>query len=81
MPSSITNGYNISCKGRVLFLTYGMDAQIPGKYAIYHGNIDEIEFNNGWINFCRTNQLVVGSVDVRVEMREECISLFVGKIR
>lgn len=82
MPSSFANGYKIPRKGRALFLTFGMDAPIPGKYGIYHGNINEIEFSNGWTNFCHMNQLVVGSlVVVRVEMREECIGLFVAKIR
>jgi len=55
-----------------------MDAPIPGKYSIYHGNINEIELSNGWTNFCH----MVGSlVAVRVEMRKECIGLFVAKIR
>jgi hypothetical protein len=33
-----------------------MDAPIPEKYGIYHGNIDEIEFSNGgWTNFYHMN--------------------------
>ena len=55
MPLSFANGYKISRKGKALFLTYGMDAPIPGKYGIYHGNIDEIEFSNGWTNFYHMN--------------------------
>jgi hypothetical protein len=44
--------------------------------------MNEIEFINGWTNFCHMNQLEVGSlVAVRVEMMEEFISLFVAKIR
>jgi hypothetical protein len=81
MPSSLANGYKIIRKVRALFLTYGMDAPIPGKYGIYHGNINKIEFSNGWTNFCHMNQLEVCSlVVVRVEMREECIGFFVVKI-
>jgi hypothetical protein len=44
--------------------------------------MNEIEFINGWTIFCHMNQLLSGSlVAVRVEVREECIGLFVVKIR
>jgi hypothetical protein len=39
-------------------------------------------FRNGWAYFCHMNKIVAGSLlVVRVEMREECIGLFVTKIR
>jgi hypothetical protein len=81
MPSSFTNGYKIPRKSRSLFLTYGMDATLPGKYNIYHGNINEIEFSDVWTYFSYMNQLQVGSLlDVRVKMRDDCIGLFAPKI-
>ena len=59
-----------------------MDAPDEGNYHILRGNLNEIEFSNGWTDFCGINQLAIGSlVAVRVEMRENCIGLFVAKIR
>lgn len=72
MPSSFAHGYKIPRTCTALFLTYDMDAPIPGQYTFLHGNLNEIEFSNRWTNFCDMNQLVVASlVAVRVEMREK----------
>ena len=82
MPSSFAHGYKIPRQGRALFMTYGMDEPVQGNYIIRRGNLNEIEFTNGWIHFYDLNGLQGGSlVAVRVEMREECIGLFVAKIR
>ena len=63
-------------------MSYGMDEPIEGNYHILRGNLNEIEFSNDWIDFCGINQLAIGSlVAMRVEMRENCIGLFVTKIR
>ena len=59
-----------------------MDDAVGGKYTVFRGNINEIVFRNGWNIFCNINQLVVGSlIAVRVEFREDCIGLFVTRIR
>ena len=82
MPSSFTHGYKVPREGRAMFMTYGMDEPVPGNYIIRRGTLNKIEFTDGWIHFCIMNGLQGGSlVDVRVEMREECIGLFVAKIR
>ena len=82
MPSSFAHGYKIPRQGRALFMTYGMDEPVQENYIIRHGNLNEIEFINGWTHFCNMNELQGGSlVAVWVEMREECIGLFVAKIR
>ena len=81
MPSSFPHGYKIPHQGRALFLTYGMDAPSQGDYIIIRGNLNQIDFTNGWNKFCDMNQLLIGSlVAVRVEVKEECIGLFVVKI-
>lgn len=82
MPSSMARGYNYPRNGTAMFLSLGMDDPFPGEYTISHGNLNEIEFANGWGIFSQMNQLEVGSlIVVRVEMREESIGLFVTKIR
>ena len=82
MPSSFAHGYKIPRQGSALFMSYGMDAPVQGNYILLHGNLNEIEFSNSWTDFCGMNQLETGSlVAVRVEMRENCIGLFVAKIR
>jgi hypothetical protein len=59
-----------------------MYALVHGEYIIFHGNLDEIYFRNGWAYFCHMNDIVAGSMlVVRMEMREECIGLFVTKLR
>ena len=58
------------------------DEPIQGNYILRRGNLNEIEFINGWTHFCNMNELQAGSlVAVRVEMRKKCIGLFVAKIR
>ena len=58
-----------------------MDDAVSGEYTVYR-RIDEIVFRNGWANFCNAHQVVVGSlIAVKVEMREDNISLFVARIR
>jgi hypothetical protein len=58
-----------------------MYAPVHGQYTIFHGKLNEINFNNGWAYFCHINDIVVRSVVVvRVEIREDCIGLFVTKI-
>ena len=82
MPSSFAHGYNIKRQGIALFMTYDMDEPIEGNFILRRGNLNELEFSNGWTHFCNMNELQGGSVvAVRVEMREECIGLFVAKIR
>jgi hypothetical protein len=59
-----------------------MYAPVHGKYTIFYGNLNETNFNNGRAYLCHMNAILVGSlVAVRVEMREDCIGLFVAKIR
>lgn len=82
MPSHIARGYKIPRNGTALFQSYGMDDAVGGEYTVFRGNINEIVFRNGWNIFCNINQLVVGSlIAVRVEFREDCIGLFVTRIR
>jgi hypothetical protein len=38
-----------------------MYAPVHGQYTIFHGNLDEINFSNGWAYFCHMNKIVVGS--------------------
>jgi hypothetical protein len=59
-----------------------MYAPVHGEYTIFHGNLNELYFRNGWGYFCHMNDIVAGSMRaVRVEMREECVGLFVTKLR
>jgi hypothetical protein len=59
-----------------------MHAPVNGEYILFRGNLNELYFRNGWAYFCHMNKIVAGSLlVVRVEMREECIGLFVTKIR
>jgi hypothetical protein len=82
IPSSFARGYKVPKNGTALFLSLHMAEPTLGEYRIYHGNLNEIVFRNGWHNFCNMNQLIVGTlVAVRVEFREKSIGLFVTKIR
>jgi hypothetical protein len=59
-----------------------MYALVHGEYIIFHGNLREIYFTNGWAYFFQMNNIVGGSMlVVRVEMREQCIGFFVTKLR
>jgi hypothetical protein len=59
-----------------------MYVPVNGEYIIFCGILNELYFRNGWAYFCHMNNIVVGSMlDVRMEMREECIVLFVTKLR
>jgi hypothetical protein len=37
-----------------------MDAPVLGEYTIIHGNLNDIEFSNGWNIVCIMNQLAIG---------------------
>lgn len=82
MPGHIACGYKKPQVGAALFMSYLMDEPIQGEYTIYGGRPNKIVFRNGWENFCNLNQIEDGSLlCVRVEMRVNCIGLFVQKIR
>jgi hypothetical protein len=59
-----------------------MYAPFPRQYIHIRGNLNMIFFLTGWSYFCQMNKIVAGSMLVMmVEMREECIGLFVAKLR
>jgi hypothetical protein len=59
-----------------------MHAPVNGEYILFRGNLNELYFRNGWAYFCHMNEIVACSLlAVKVEMGEECIGLFVTKIR
>jgi hypothetical protein len=59
-----------------------MYAPVHREYIFFHDNLSVIYFINGWAYFCQMNDIVGGSMFVvRVEMREQCIGLFVSKLR
>jgi hypothetical protein len=81
IPASFARGYKPQRKGNTQLISNSMYAPVHGQYTIFHGNLDEINFNNGWAYFWYKNDIVVGSVvAVRMEMTEDCIGLFMTKI-
>jgi hypothetical protein len=78
VPSSIVRGYNYQRTGIAQYLSRGMDQPISRNYTIHHENMNKIVFTNGLENFYNINNIGASSlVVVRVDMKKDCIALFV----
>jgi hypothetical protein len=80
MPRHILRGYMYPSMGIALYLSRDMNEPMSGQYVIHRGNLNRIVFKNV-VDFCNKNHIDVGSlIVVRIEMRENCIGLFVQRI-